>query len=346
MRLGHGLFHELERTRAALAAALDQSLGRLAEIRDRRQRLVQLVHDHRGDLAHRGQPADVVQLLLKLVGPDLRRNAVRDVADEAGEDMVRAGAHLADCQLHREDRPRFVPRDHGAADADDPLFSGGEIAGEIGVVLRPIGLGHQHADIAADHLLGAVAEHPLGGGAEAADPAAGVDRDDGVGRRVDDRAQKGCVEPRPGLPLGAAGRIHRHVEERAPVVAEPVVIEPVVIELLDVEPDLEVTALLVPRRGFEAAALPGILFDLADELAPFRFSRVGEDGGECHPADLGPLITEEAPRLGIGEANAKGCRFEDHHRRPTPGRGLAGRGSAIVDRGPGHRVALGKPDGR
>jgi hypothetical protein len=55
-------------------------------------------------------------------------------------------------------------------------------------MLRPVGLGHQDADVPADHLVGAIAEQPLGRRAEAADPAVLLDRDDGVGRRVDDRA--------------------------------------------------------------------------------------------------------------------------------------------------------------
>ena len=112
------------------------------------------------------------------------------VADEAGEVVPLAGAHLADRQLHREGRAVLALADHDAADADDAPLAGGEIALEIAVVLLAIGRRHQHADVLADDLAGGIAEQPLGRRAEAtAMRAALVDDDHRVRHGLQDRAQ-------------------------------------------------------------------------------------------------------------------------------------------------------------
>ena len=133
--LGDGLLHVLGRAPGLVGAGLDQAARGLAEVGDRGERLVELVHDHRGDLAHGGEPADVAEFLLQGGGAGLGRHPLGDVADEAGEDVAVAAADLADRELDREGAAVLVPGDDGAADADDALLAGGEVAGEVAVVL-------------------------------------------------------------------------------------------------------------------------------------------------------------------------------------------------------------------
>ena len=46
------------------------------------------------------------------------------VADEAGEETLVAGFHLADRELHRKGRAVLALADHDAADADDAPLAG------------------------------------------------------------------------------------------------------------------------------------------------------------------------------------------------------------------------------
>ena len=148
-----------------------------------RQRVLHLVRDHRRHLA---EPA--------------RAPPARAAAPRSGR------ASLRSCRMpvNLRSPPTFIsPTDRCsgnvvpslrsrrdlAADADDLGLAGREIAREVAVVLLVIGRRHQHADIAADDLVCGIAEQPLGAGVERLDAAAGVDHDDAVDGRIDDRQQ-------------------------------------------------------------------------------------------------------------------------------------------------------------
>ena len=92
-----------------------------------------------------------------------------------------------------------------AADADDVLFSGLQVPGQIAVVLFPVRRGHEHLDVLADHLLGGIAEHPFGGGIDRLDDAAGVDGDDRIRRGVQNGLEPFFAGPQ-RLPRPACAR--------------------------------------------------------------------------------------------------------------------------------------------
>ena len=120
--------------------------------------------DAAGELADRLHLLRLAQLLLHLL-------AARQVADEAGEDAPPVGPRFADRELDREDLPVLGDGLDEAAVADDPRLARALVVGHVGVVLGPIGLGHEDLDVPADHLLGAVAEQRRGPGAERGDRA-------------------------------------------------------------------------------------------------------------------------------------------------------------------------------
>ncbi len=62
-----------------------------------------------------------------------------------------------------------------------------EISREVPVVFLVIGRRHQHLDVAANHLQRSVAEQALGPAIERLDPPFGIDDDDAVDGRVDNR---------------------------------------------------------------------------------------------------------------------------------------------------------------
>src|SRR5690242_8850652 len=81
-----------------------------------------------------------------------------EVADESGKIALIARPHFADRKLNRESRAILALADHDAADADDALFAGLQIALEIAIVILPVWRRHQHLDVAPDHLGGTIAE--------------------------------------------------------------------------------------------------------------------------------------------------------------------------------------------
>jgi hypothetical protein len=112
---------------------------------DRRQVIVEIVGDAAGELADRLHLLRLPEFLLHLL-------AAREVAHEAGEDPFSIRPRLSDGQLHREHRAVFGEALHQPAIADDPRFAGPEVVDDVGVVLGPVGFGHEHPDVAADHV--------------------------------------------------------------------------------------------------------------------------------------------------------------------------------------------------
>ena len=175
-----GLLRLLENL--AILRVLEPPLEHLEIAGDHREKIVEVMGDAAGELADGLHLLRLAQLLLHL---DPRR----EVADEAGEDGGPAELHLADRELHREDRAVLALRLHLAADADDALLAGPPVSREIAVMVLAMGRGHEHLDVAPDHLAGGVAEQLFRRGAEGLDDAALVDRDDRVGRGFEDGAQ-------------------------------------------------------------------------------------------------------------------------------------------------------------
>ena len=119
----------------------------------------------------------------------LELHARAEIVKHPRELALAANRHLADGQMERERRPVATPPGDLAADPDDLGVAGGEVRGEIAVVLLVIRRRHQHADVAADHLRAGIAEQAFGAAIERLDPACRVDHDDAVDRRIDDGLQ-------------------------------------------------------------------------------------------------------------------------------------------------------------
>ena len=115
------------------------------------------------------------------------RTRAAQIVKDPGELPFAVDDHLADRQVERKRRAVPAQSGHLAADADDLLHAGREIAREIGVVLLVIRRRHQHVDVLADDVALGVPEQPLGRRIERFDAAVRVDDDDAVDRRLDDR---------------------------------------------------------------------------------------------------------------------------------------------------------------
>ena len=122
--------------------------------------------ERRRHVAEGGEAGHVHELGLKFLQAGFGLLTLGQVADEAGEIPLPGGTHLADRELHREGRAILALADHDAADADDPLLAGREIAPDIAVMLRAIRVRHQHLDVLADDFAWFVTELPNRRGAE------------------------------------------------------------------------------------------------------------------------------------------------------------------------------------
>ena len=185
-----GLFEQAREAARAFGAPIDQPARGLGVVDDRRERLIELVRERRGHLAHRAQARDVNQLRLQLLETLLALPARAHVLQEPGKKLPPGRLDLADRELERKDRPVLALAQNLATDADDPPLAGAQEALQVGVVLLAIGRGHQAGDVAPDHLGRGIAEHPLGRRIEGLDDAALVDRDQPVGRGRQDRLQQ------------------------------------------------------------------------------------------------------------------------------------------------------------
>ena len=132
----------------------EQTARALEVIGDRRQRLVQFMRQRRSHFAHRGQTRNMDQFGLQFLQP--RFGFLRSVRSRM-KPVKKASSRISSrrCQFHREGRAVLAFADHHAADADDAALARPQIAFEIAVMLFAIRRRHQHADILADHLVGA-----------------------------------------------------------------------------------------------------------------------------------------------------------------------------------------------
>jgi hypothetical protein len=188
-RLVGGLRHQLAGLAGRRRLPLQEPPARLQIVDDRGQRLVQLMGQRRGHLAHLGEARDMQELVSELDQIALGGVTFGNVANEAREQALLAECHLADRELDREHRAVLLRRRDLAADADDPLLPGPQIARDVAVMLRMEGRRHQAVDVAADDLRRLIAEHPLGARIEGADQAGSIDRHQAVWRGLEDRAQ-------------------------------------------------------------------------------------------------------------------------------------------------------------
>ncbi len=119
--------------------------------------------------------------------------AFGNIAHDAGERAPAVQHGFTDIEFHRELLAVFTQARHFAADADDFLLAGGEVAGNVAIMLFAIGSGHQHVHVPADGLGRGIAENPFGGVVERLDQGVLVDDDDGVDCRFHHQPGKGFL---------------------------------------------------------------------------------------------------------------------------------------------------------
>ena len=96
--------------------------------------------------------------------------------------------HFADRQMQREDSAVTPHTLYIPSAPDDPGVPFDEVTLEVAIVFVAIGLRHEHGHVPPYNLEFGVPEEPLGGGIECFDVAVGVDDDNAIHRRFDDRA--------------------------------------------------------------------------------------------------------------------------------------------------------------
>jgi len=165
---------------------IDDLLRAIAE-----QRLAgRIEHLHRADGVDQDDPVngrfdERAQAPLALAQALLRLLALADVADDPGEHRTTVALGFSDGQLHREDRAVLALPGDLAPDADDPAFASMPVPAEIDIVLRLVGLRHEHLDVLPQHLVCSVAEQRLAGRVEHLHETERVDQDNAVDRSFD-----------------------------------------------------------------------------------------------------------------------------------------------------------------
>src|SRR5579863_2583473 len=96
------------------------------------------------------------QFGLQFLQPRLILLALCKVADETGKKTLIAGLHFAVIELEWERRTVPALADDNPADADDSPLASFQIAQKITVVTLSIGRWHQHLDVLAENLGGAI----------------------------------------------------------------------------------------------------------------------------------------------------------------------------------------------
>ena len=114
--------------------------------------------------------------------------AFADVAQGADEVVFAAHRVFADRQFERYRPPVLVTAEDFARGTDQVRLAGAQIAFQIAIMGAVMGLGHEQRDIAADHLVGRVAQGPFERRIGIAHDAPAVDRDHAVAEVLDDGA--------------------------------------------------------------------------------------------------------------------------------------------------------------
>src|SRR5262245_49583311 len=81
--------------------------------------------------------------------------AITNVMDHSRKVAPAIRLELADRKVHRKDAPVLATTADLTADADDFFDAGGDVAGNVAVVLAAIGLRHEHFDVLPEGLGGA-----------------------------------------------------------------------------------------------------------------------------------------------------------------------------------------------
>ena len=153
---------------------------------DHEQQVVEVVGDAAGELADGLHLLRLRQPALALSQGLLDMLAVADVVDHASEIAAAVGFEFADRQVQREGRAVLAPATHFSTDADDLLDAGPDVVGDVAIVLGAVGLRHEHLDVLADELRGAVPEQPFGGRVDVSIRPRSINGDDGRDGRLQD----------------------------------------------------------------------------------------------------------------------------------------------------------------
>src|SRR6185436_15228623 len=101
---------------------------------------------------------DVEEFALEFLDAALFGLNLGQITDKADKHFRAVDLRFADRQFQREGRAVLLLASDDAANADDALFAGIEIAVEVTVMLGPEMGRHQHLHIAADDLVLAITE--------------------------------------------------------------------------------------------------------------------------------------------------------------------------------------------
>ena len=195
----------VRRRHQGLDVLADDLLGLEAE----HPRTSRVVHADRAqavddDDAVHGGVEDRAMLVLAAAQGLLDALAVGDVPDDADEGRPAVLPVLADGKLHWKSRAVLALALDLAALADDLRRAALDIVANEGVVPGLIGFRHQHLDVSAHDLVGAVAEQRFAGAIEQADRAVGFDQNDAVDNGIENRVENVAAADR-----GTARRVQR-----------------------------------------------------------------------------------------------------------------------------------------
>ena len=158
--------------------AVEHAVAGLGVGGNRRERLVQFVGNAGGHLAHRGEAGDLRQTGLGAAALLLHLPVLGQVVDEAHEAWRCGARDLAHRQARREQAPVLALALHLPAAADHVGDAGDQVAADVRVMRRGDIRRHQHADVVAEAVGGAMAEKALNRAVDGLDEAAVVDDDD------------------------------------------------------------------------------------------------------------------------------------------------------------------------
>ncbi|MEO8467841.1 MAG: hypothetical protein ABI640_21170 [Gammaproteobacteria bacterium] len=176
---------DVDQCRHSGLITLENAPGCLSIGGNRAQRLVDLVRNTGGHLAHQIEATDVTQASLERARAQLRRPLARKIADDADETTVVPIAHFADRQCERKDFSVGTSSDDIASDADDARLSHSEVALDVAPMPRVVGLGHQGFHRLADDVGRHVSEEAFGRRIECPDGTLRIDHNDRIDRGIE-----------------------------------------------------------------------------------------------------------------------------------------------------------------